>query len=165
MATIDQKHSTQAQLAAELKISKSLVSYYVNKAIKMGRIKELFRDRIRVLEVTQEGKNFLDQYGKQHTRPSGTPQTIFRAENIRFKARIYKLPNRQLDWNKVAMNNWSQYNSVIDDIKVHLNLGNIPSIEFIPSPINGNNPWELVGILYNDCTEAARKLEQTLRMY
>ncbi|MGE5661295.1 MAG: hypothetical protein ACM3X1_03510, partial [Ignavibacteriales bacterium] len=42
--------------------------------------------------------------------------------------------------------------------------GKIPSIEFIPSPINGSNPWELYGILYNDCNEVARKLEQILCM-
>jgi hypothetical protein len=62
------------------------------------------------------------------------------------------------------MNNWSQYNSVLDDIKVHLNNGKMPTIEFIPSPINGSSPWELFGILYNDCNEVARKLEQTLEM-
>ena len=65
MASIDQKHSTQAQIAFELKISKPLVSYYVRKSIKIDYIKELFRDKIRVLELTQEGKNFLDQYSKQ----------------------------------------------------------------------------------------------------
>jgi hypothetical protein len=37
-------------------------------------------------------------------------------------------------------------------------------MEFIPSPINGINPWELAGVLYYDCSEVARKLEQTLDM-
>jgi hypothetical protein len=169
MVSIHQKHSTQTQLAFELKISKPLVSYYVRKAVRIGYIKELFRDKIRILEITQAGKIFLDQYSKQYNKHSYGDSThsqnqlpICRAENIRFKARVYKLPSKLLDWDKVSMNNWSQYNNVIDDIKVHLNDGKIPTIEFIPSPINGSNPWELFGILYNDCTEVARKLEQLL---
>lgn len=169
MVSIDQKHSTQAQIAFELKISKPLVSYYVRKAIKIGYIKELFRDKIRVLELTQEGKIFLDQYSKQYNKQSFSGNNnhslpICRAENIRFRARVHKLPTKPLDWNKVEMNNWNQYNSIVDNIKVHLNNGKTPSIEFIPSPINGSNPWELFGILYNDCNEVARKLEQLLDM-
>jgi hypothetical protein len=52
-------------------------------------------------------------------------------------------------------------NAVITPIA---NMGNSPTIEFLPSPIDGDNPWELCGILYHDCTEAARKVEQTLDM-
>jgi hypothetical protein len=181
MESIDQKHSTQAQLAVELKISKPLVSYYVRKAIDLGFIKELARDKIRILGITHEGKIFLDQYEYEYkynyqynykceykrqfsNSVSNNQLPMCRAENIRFKAKVYKLPSKQLDWNKVEMHNWRQYNSVIDDIKVHLNDGKSPSLEFIPSPINGSNPWELIGILYNDCNEVARKLEQTLNM-
>jgi hypothetical protein len=181
MESIDQKHSTQAQLAVELKISKPLVYYYVRKAINLGFIKELARDKIRILGITHEGKIFLDQYEyeykynyqynykyeykKQFASTYSKDQlSICRAENIRFKAKVYKLPSKQLDWNKVEMHNWRQYNSVIDDIKVHLNDGKAPSIEFIPSPINGSNPWELIGKLFNDCNEVARKLEQLLDM-
>jgi hypothetical protein len=181
MASIDQKHSTQAQLAVELKISKPLVYYYVRKAINLGFIKELARDKIRILGITHEGKTFLDQYEyeykynyqynykyeykKQFASTYSKDQlSICRAENIRFKAKVYKLSSKQLDWNKVEMHNWRQYNSVIDDITVHLNNGKAPSIEFIPSPINGSNPWELIGKLFNDCSEVARKLEQILDM-
>ena len=164
MESIDQNHSSQTQLAAELKISKPHISYYVRKAIKRGYIKELFRDKMRVLELTQLGKTFLDQYGRHTSSTYQNQLPICRTENIRFKARVCKFPGKPLDWNKVEMNNWSQYNSTIDNIKVHLNCSKIPSIEFIPSPINGSNPWELFGILYNDCNEAAKKLEQTLDM-
>lgn len=178
MVSIDQKRSTQAQLAAELKISKPLVSYYIRKALKTGYIKELARDKIRILGITQEGKIFLDQYedeykykykdeykSKQLSSTYSKEQlSVCRAENIRFKARVHILPSKPLDWNKVEMKNWSQYNSTVDNIKVHLNNGKIPSIEFIPSPISGSNPWELFGILYNDCNEVARKLEQLLGM-
>jgi hypothetical protein len=62
------------------------------------------------------------------------------------------------------MNNWTQYNSIVDNVKVHLNDGRFPSIEFIPSPIDGNNPWELFGMLYHDCNEVARKFEEAFDM-
>jgi predicted transcriptional regulator len=164
---IDEQQSSQAQVAFVLGISKPHVSYYVRKAIRVGYVRELFRDKIRILKLTQEGKSFLDQYGKQSSSDSAHSQDqlpICRAENIRFKARIYKLPIKPLDWNKIEMNNWSRYNSSVDNIKVHLNYGKIPTIEFIPSPINSSSPWELFGILYNDCNEVARKLEQLLGM-
>jgi hypothetical protein len=41
-------------------------------------------------------------------------------------------------------------------------LGKAPTIEFLPSPIDGDSPWQLYGLLLNECNEAARKLEQTL---
>lgn len=36
-------------------------------------------------------------------------------------AHVYKLPTKPLDWKKAAMNNRTQYCSVVDDVKVHLN--------------------------------------------
>lgn len=62
MELIDERRFSQAQVAFALGISKPHVSYYVKNAIRIGYIKELFRDKIRVLELTQEGKIFLDQY-------------------------------------------------------------------------------------------------------
>ena len=41
-------------------------------------------------------------------------------------------------------------------------MGKAPTIEFLPSPIDGDSPWQLYGLLLNECNEAARKLEQTL---
>jgi DNA-binding MarR family transcriptional regulator len=156
------EHSSQAQIAKTLGLSKPHVSYYVHKAMKNGYIKEICRDRIKILELTPKGTNLIDQYTNRTSIQQQLPRC--RAENIRFKAAVYKLPSKPIDWKRIAMNNWTQYNSVVDDVKVHLNDGNSPSIEFIPSPIDGSNPWELFGILYLDCNEAARKLEQTLNM-
>ena len=87
-----------------------------------------------------------------------------RAENVRFIARVHKFPTRRVDWHKVEMNNWNQYNATVDDIKVHLNEGINPTIEFRPSPIEGDNPWELCCILYHKCTEVAKKLEEIFDM-
>jgi predicted transcriptional regulator len=156
------------KIAKVLNMEKSHVSYYIGKAKRAGFVKEVLRDRIKILELTQVGKNFLDQYKYKikYNNPSSSMQQLpcCRAENIRFKACVYKLPSKPLDWNKVTMNNWKQYNNIVDNIRVHLNDGKSPSIEFIPSPIDGENPWELFGILYNDCNEVARKLEQLLDM-
>lgn len=156
------EHSSQAQIAKTFGVSRSHVSYYVKKALTIGYVQEICRDRIKILELTQKGTNFIDQYKNHTSTKHQLPHC--RAENIRFKAPIYRLPSKSINWKKVAMNNWTQYNTVVDDVKVHLNYGKSPSIEFIPSPIDGSNPWELLSILYNDCYEAARKLEQTLDM-
>jgi hypothetical protein len=156
------EHSSQARIAKTFGVSRSHVSYYVKKALTIGYVQEICRDRIKILELTQKGTNFIDQYKKSTSIKQQLPRC--RAENIRFKAAVYRLPSKSLDWKKVAMNNWTQYNSIVDDVKVHLNYGKSPSMEFIPSPVDGSNPWELYGILYNDCNEAARKLEQTLDM-
>ena len=149
-------------------MEKSHVSYYIGKAKRAGFVKEVLRDRIKILELTQVGKNFLDQYKYKNQ----VQQPIFKhATAAMLSCRKYllqsmcvQLPSKPLDWNKVTMNNWKQYNSIVDNIRVHLNDGKSPSIEFIPSPIDGENPWELFGILYNDCNEVARKLEQLLDM-
>ena len=151
---------SQAQIAKTLAMKKSHVSYYVKRAIGIGYVKEICRDRIKILELTSEGTNFIDQYKNRASTKQQLPRC--RAENIRFKASVKRLPIKPLDWKKVGMNNWTQYDSIVDDVKVHLNNGKFPSIEFIPSPLDGSNPRELLGILFNDCNEVARKLEQTL---
>lgn len=156
------EHSSQAQIAKTFGISRSHVSYYIKKALTIGYVQEICRDRIKILELTQKGTNFIDQYKNRTSTKHQLPHC--RAENIRFKAPVYRLPSKPLDWKQVAMSNWTQYNSMVDDVKVHLNCGKSPSIEFIPSPIDGSDLWQLFGILFNDCNEAARKLEQTLDM-
>ncbi|MGH9974763.1 MAG: hypothetical protein ACRD8Z_02860, partial [Nitrososphaeraceae archaeon] len=156
----------QTKIAKLLNMQKSHISYYVGKAKRNGFVNEVCRDRIKILKLTQAGKRFLDQYEYEYKNRTLDKQQlpICRAENIRFKAKVFKLPKKPLNWNRVEMNNWSQYNSTVDDSKVHLNDGKVPSIEFLPSPIDGNNPWELFGILYSDCNEVARKLEGILNI-
>ncbi|MGH3452651.1 MAG: helix-turn-helix domain-containing protein [Haloechinothrix sp.] len=156
------EHSSQAQIAETLDLNKSHISYYIKKAIRIGYVKEICRDRLKILDLTQKGINFIDQYKNRTSIKQQLPRC--RAENVRLKACVYKLPRKSLDWHKIEMNNWSQYNSVIDDIRVHLNVAKTSNIEFIPSPIDGSDPWNLLGILFNDCNEVARKLEQTLDM-
>ena len=53
------------KIAKVLNMEKSHVSYYIGKAKRAGFVKEVLRDRIKILELTQVGKNFLDQYQVQ----------------------------------------------------------------------------------------------------
>src|SRR5437867_9004690 len=144
---------TQTEIAKVLNMKGPHVSYYIRKAKQNGYLNAAPRDRINILTMTQAGKNLIDQYDNK-MQYSQLPTC--RAENIRFIARVHRFPTKSPDWYKVQMNNWIQHNSIVDNIKVRLNEGKNPTIEFLPSPIDGENPWELYGILSYDCTEAAR---------
>jgi hypothetical protein len=127
-----------SDISKKLNISKSHVSYYVRKAKEKNLIKEVFRDTFKSIEISQAGKNFLDQYDKNRV---SVP--ICRAENIRFKAVIVQMPAIPVDWKKIEMHNWTQYTSQIDSVKVRLNTGNNPTLELLPSPVEGNDPFDL----------------------
>jgi hypothetical protein len=88
--------------------------------------------------------------------------SICRAENIRFKANILKMPPGLTDWRKVEMNNWTQYCSEISGIKVHINNVNDPTIELIHSPIDGNNVEDMRSQLLQDCIAVCNELEERL---
>jgi hypothetical protein len=63
---------------------------------------------------------------------------LCRAENIRFKADIIRMPADLINWHKVGMNNWTQYCSEINGSRcISINNANHPTIEFILSPIDG----------------------------
>jgi DNA-binding MarR family transcriptional regulator len=157
---IDQ-NTTLTDISKVLGIEKPHLSYYIRRSKELGYVKELVRDRIKILELTQVGKNVLDQYSQKEQIARSL---ACRAENIRLKAPVIRLPTKSPDWHKVEMSNWSQYTNEIDNIRVRINMGINPTIEFLPSPIDGDNPWGLFGILYHDCIEVARKVEQILDM-
>jgi hypothetical protein len=71
-------------------------------------------------------------------------------------------PAESLDWKRTQMNNWAQYGSKVDNIHLHLNDGKNPTIEFIPSAVDGDDPYKLLAIVLYDCTKAAEKIEDTL---
>lgn len=151
---------TITDISKKLNIQKSHVSYYVQRAKEDGYVKELARDRFKLLEITQAGKNFLAMY--QHISNLSVP--ICRAENIRFKAPVYKMPSSPVEWHKVEMHNWNQYTTEIDSIKIKLNNGKDVTIEFIPAPIDGDDPFKIFCSLTLACNDVARNLEQTLEM-
>ena len=93
-----------------------------------------------------------------------TLSKIRRAENIRFKAPIHKMPSKPVDWPKVEMHNWSQYTTVVGSVKVKLNHGEKPTIEFLPAAIDGSDPLQLYLRLFSECNEVAKHLEQILDM-
>jgi predicted transcriptional regulator len=151
---------TAMEIAKVLGISKSLLSYHIKKAIDSGYVAEVGRDAFKIYELTQPGKNLLAMYQQQQQ----TSMSICRAENVRFKAPVYKMPSIQVDWHKVEMHNWNQYNIVVGSVKVKLNAGDIPTIEFLPAAIDGNDPNKLYIELSSDCTEVAKRLEQIFDM-
>ena len=151
---------TPTKIAEVLNVKKSHVSYYLKRAKKFGYIDEVVRDKVKTLDLTQAGKNFLAMYENEILYQ--TP--VCRTENIRFKAEIVKMPSSVVDWHKIEMNNWGKYVSQSEDIKVHINMGKIHTIEFIPGPVDGDNPDSLRLRLLQDCTDVARNLEDRLDM-
>jgi DNA-binding MarR family transcriptional regulator len=149
-----------SDIAKSLNIRKSHVTYYIRKAKDLGYVKESPRSAFKILELTQAGKSFLAMY----TANSSSTGSICRAENIRFKADIIKMPPDLTDWHKVEMNNWIQYCSEINGVKAHINNVNHPAIEFIPSPIDGNNVEDMKSQLLQDCMSVCNELEERLDM-
>ncbi|MGI8831142.1 MAG: hypothetical protein ACR2IS_00735 [Nitrososphaeraceae archaeon] len=151
---------TSSEIAESLRINKSHVFYYLHKAQNMTYIKENGRDAFKRFEMTQAGKNFVAMYAN----PDIIDTRMCRAENIRFKAPITSMPSIPVDWHKVEMNNWNQYCNEINGIKLHINHGNNPTIEFIPPPLDGDNPENLRIKLLQDCMQIAQELEERLHM-
>jgi hypothetical protein len=149
---------TASEIAKKFNLSKQRVSYHICNLMKQRYVINTQRDTFKILQVTQAGKNFLAMYQKSILGD----RSVCRAENVRFKAGIIKMPSRIIDWLKVEMNNWSQYATQIDSVKVKLNKGNDPTIEFIPSAIDGDDPIKLWFEPFHDCNDAAKKIEQTL---
>jgi hypothetical protein len=100
---------------------------------------------------------------QQHQTKAGQ-QRICRAENVRFKAPVHKMPSIPVDWHKVEMHNWDQYTTEVGSVRVKLNDGDSPSIEFLPAASDGSEPLQLYLRLFSDCNEVAKNLEQILDM-
>jgi hypothetical protein len=60
------------------------------------------------------------------------------------------------------MNYWTQYGSKVDNVRVHLNNGKTPTIEFIPSSVDGDDPYMLRDMVSYDCIKAVEKLEENV---
>jgi hypothetical protein len=65
---------------------------------------------------------------------------------------------------KVEMNNWTQYCSEINGVKVHINNVSQPTIEFIPPPIDGDNIENMICQLLQDCIAVCGELGERLGM-
>lgn len=136
-----------SDIAKNLNISKQRVSYYVIKAKKQGLVKEIWRDTFKEFQITQAGQNFLvwsenSRFSLTATSTS-TIVPICRLENVRFKAVITRMPIVAVDWAKIQMHNWVLYSAQIDGVKVRLNAGANPTLELLPSPVEGADPYDL----------------------
>lgn len=128
---------------------------------------EVGRDTFKIYELTQPGKNFLAMYQQQQQTKTGLQTSmskICRAENVRFKAPVHKMPSKPVEWHKIEMNNWNQYTTEVGSVKVKLNDGATPTIEFLPAAIDGDDPLKLYLKLFSDCDEVAKHLEQIFDM-
>jgi predicted transcriptional regulator len=151
-----------SDIATSLGISKSHVSYYIGRGIESGYVTEICQDTFRAYELTQPGKNFLAVY-QRHNKADQQPP-ICRAENVRFKAPVYKMPSIPVDWQKVPMHNWDQYTTEVGSVKVKLNDGDNPTIEFLPTAVDGTDPIRLYCSLLLDCNDVAKHFEQIFDM-
>lgn len=152
-----------ADIARTLNMKKSHVSYYVTKAKGRGYIKEVTRDACAILELTQAGSKFLDRYTQSLTQNNNnTFIPICRLENMQFKAKILRMPTIPVDWKKIEVHNWTQYDSQVDNIRVRLNLADPPTLLLIPSPIDGNNPNDLIITLVYECINALLELHRKI---
>ena len=146
-----------ADIARTLNLKKSHVSYYVTKAKKQGYLKEVVRDAFAIIELTQAGKNLLDQYNKNNpTVP------VCRLENIQFKAKILQMPSIPVDWKKIEMHNWTQYISKIDSVHVRLNNGLLPTLLLIPSPVEGDDHIQLYTVMVVACVNVILELHDKI---
>ena len=127
--------------------------------------------------LTQCGQNFLDKYtttSKVLVRDTPTklyngsstsiPIPILRLENIQFKTKILQMPTTTIpvDWKKIEMNNWTQHTSQIDDVHVRLNDGAIPTLILLPSPVEGDDPFQLYTIVVCACYNAILELHNKI---
>lgn len=142
-----------ADIARSLNLNKSHVSYYVTKAKKQGYLKEVTRDAFAIIELTQAGKNLLDQYTQNNLRIP-----ICRLENIQFKAKILQMPTVLVDWKKIEMHHWTQYTSRVDGVHVRLNDGAVPTLLLLPSPVEGDDPFQLYTVIVFACVNVILEL-------
>ena len=152
-----------AHIARTLNMSKQDVYYHIKKAKRLGYVKQVTRDVCVILELTQAGKNFLDQT-IQSKLYNCSP--ICRLENVQFKAQILQMPTilYLLDWKKIEMHNWTQYTSDIDSVHVRLNDGAVPTLVLLPSPVEGDDPFQLYTIVVCACYNVILELHNRLSL-
>jgi hypothetical protein len=136
-----------------MNLNKSHVSYYVTKAKRQGYLKEVTRDAFAIIELTQAGKNLLDQYAQNNI---SIP--VCRLENIQFKAKVLQMPTIPVDWKKIEMHNWTQYTSQIDGVHVRLNDGVVPTLLLLPSSVEGDDPYQLYTVVVFACVNVILEL-------
>jgi predicted transcriptional regulator len=150
-----------ADIARTLNMDNSHISYYITKAKRLGYFKQVTRDIFALLELTQAGKNSLDRY-TQIQNQNNTSIPVCRVENIQFKAKILQMPTIPVNWKRIEMHNWTQYISEIDSVHVRLNDGAVPTLVLLPSPVEGDDPFQLYTLMVFVCVNVIIKLNDNL---
>jgi len=149
------------QIARKLNIKKPHLYYYISKARAIGLLNFKSNANANPYDLTQAGIKFLDRYQKYQPKNSvGDPILMCRAENIRFKADVLRKPSNLVDWDHVQMNNWNLHTFKMGNVRIKLNEGRRPTVEFLPSPVDGNEALELIVDLVQECQIAAFRLEE-----
>jgi predicted transcriptional regulator len=149
----------QSRIRETLRLSKQLVSYYLGKLADNKLVEGTGAGPFRIWKLTQPGKIFLGRYNKRYCNGN---QYECRAENIRFRAQIIRMPAVPVDWQKIQLHNWVQYVSEIDTITVKINNTRTPTLELIPSPIDGDDPYDLFVSLVYECINVIQQLEERI---
>ena len=155
---------TTPEICNTLGISKQRLSYYTSKLTMMGYIELVARDVFNIWKVTEAGQRFLDKY--QHNNKYNN-KPLCRAEHIRFKAAVISLPEPiPTNWNKAPMNNWTEYWFELNNVKIKLNCGQSPSVEFIMPPVDDyeGNPEKIYCLLQTNCQEVVQQIQNIYNM-
>jgi hypothetical protein len=130
----------------------------------MGYIELVTRDVFNIWKVTEGGQTFLDKY---HNNNKYNNKPIGRVEHIRFKASVITLPKPiPTNWNKAPMHNWTEYWFEFNDVKIKLNCGLSPTVEFIMPPVDDyeGNPHAIYCSLQTNCLQVVQQIETIYNM-
>ena len=67
-----------------------------------------------------------------------------------------------VDWKKIQMHNWVQYTSDIDSVHVRLNDGEVPTLVLLPSPVEGDDPFQLYTVMVFACVNVLLELHDKI---
>lgn len=146
---IKQGYIRQITLSNHLGISKRVVNYHIKK---LQSQHYLYTDKN--LQITQSGYNFLIRIEGKLTNPR------IRLENVRIKYPLITRP-KAFPGKEIRLKNWSKYIYRIDRATL---LFNTDSIEVIPSPVEGNHPYELFYAVRSACDNIILDYSDRLKM-
>ncbi len=156
---------TTPEICDTLGLSKQRLFYYTSKLRKMGYIELETRDVFGIWKVTGGGQRFL---GKYHSNSKYNNKPVGRVEHIRFKAAVITLPEPiPTNWKKISMHNWTEYWFELNGIKIKLNAGLSPTVEFIMPPVDDyeGNPQKISCLLQTNCLNVVRQVQNIYNMH
>jgi len=148
-----------AKIARILGFSKQKVRYWVKAAEREGLVKRKSRDVVTLYQLTWKGretsKKFLDGMERERLR------RFVRLHNVVVKYEIVAQPSLVIDWRKVELQNWDQLVGRELGLTVRKNPD---SIEIFCDSVEGQDPYELLLLLFDEANRLASHLEEKFRM-